>query len=228
MQRYGHEIPLHLSAYRYGVDWESNVALLRNAPPDLILCEAQTADEEKAQLESIAPVHYLRGAWRTRLRDAAALLGEEAAAKQWLADYERQVDTARKRIEPIICGQTFVVLRFSRGNFSLFARPNITDVLFGDLGLTSAYPLEQLDNPVKELPLAAIQQLNADHVLLMVRQEEETLRKWQAVQADPGWNDLKAVRQNRLRLIPSEPWLEYSPLAHERVVDEMMTMFAER
>ncbi|TYP72413.1 AraC family transcriptional regulator [Paenibacillus methanolicus] len=226
MQRYGNEIPLHLSAYRYGADWEANVALLRGAPPDLILCEAQTADEEKAQLASIAPVHYLSGPWRERLRDAAALLGEEPAAKQWLADYERHAEASRKRIEPVVAGHSFLVLRFSRGQFSLYARPNIVDVLYGDLGLTPAYPLAKGSNPNEAMPLHAIQQANADHILLMVRQEEETLRCWQAMQAEPGWNDLTAVRHNRVHLIPSEPWLEYSPVAHERVVNEMVAMFA--
>lgn len=225
MQRYGHEIPLHLSAYRHGADWEANVALLRSAPPDLIFCEEQAAEEEKTQLELVAPVHYLRGTWRERLLEAAMLLGEEPAAKQWLAEYERLAEAARKRIGPALTGETFVVLRYSRGQFSMYARPNITEVLFGDLGLKPAYPLAAVRNPNEPMPLPAIQRLDADHILLMVRQEEETLRCWQAVQADPGWNDLKAVRHHRLQLIPSEPWLEYSPVAHKRVVNEMMAMY---
>jgi len=64
-------------------------------------------------------------------------------------------------------------------------------------------------------------------LLLLVRQEDETLAYWKTLQYSMPWQELKAVRNNRVYLIPSDPWVEYSAWAHDRIINESLKLFSE-
>ncbi|MDT2273883.1 ABC transporter substrate-binding protein [Paenibacillus larvae] len=63
---YRTDIPVHLSAYRFNQDWESNIEALMSASPDLIICSRDNLHpDEKEKLEQIAPVFLFPGKKKT-------------------------------------------------------------------------------------------------------------------------------------------------------------------
>ncbi|MMZ69817.1 HTH-type transcriptional activator Btr [compost metagenome] len=55
-----------------------------------------------------------------------------------------------------------------------------------------------------------------DYVALMIRQDSKTLEQWQALSRSPEWRALRVVRQDRVFMLSSNPWREYSPIGLDR------------
>jgi ABC-type Fe3+-hydroxamate transport system substrate-binding protein len=68
--------------------------------------------------------------------------------------------------------------------------------------------------------------LNADHLLLMIRQESETLGAWKRLQDDPKWQAIPAVQRHRLCFLTSDPWREYSAYAHLRMLKQAVRLLS--
>lgn len=215
----GADIPVHLDAYRQNHNKAPNLDKLAAAQPELILCPPDLDDWEKERLTGMATVYELpedRAGWRRKLLAVAGLLGEESEAERWIAAYERNAEFARKQIGSERTASV-LTLRLLKNKFYVHCSLGMSDVLYDGLGLQSPFAGEQapFDHPVT---LAQLDEVNADHVLLLICKESETLEGWSKLQHSPQWLSLRAIRENRLQLIASEPWREYSPIALERMM----------
>lgn len=225
-QTYGKDIPVHLSAFRQGIDWESNLHILQEASPDTIICMDTVTHEEKKRLEEIAPIQYIstsEGGWREQLMQIASTLNEEAEATNWLQSLKAKLLSVKNLLSLELKNRRIAILRLEKNNLHVYSSRSIAEIVFGELGMESAYLGEKVYNDL--ITIEELHHLDADHLLLMVRQEDETLAYWKTLQDTPAWNDLKAVRQGGLHLINSNPWLEYSPAAHDRIIDEIRQLF---
>lgn len=225
---YRHEIPVHLSAYRYDRDWRRNLAQIRDLAADLILAPDDLPETERKQLEQIAPVLYSRhpsADWREALLELAEALGETWQARKWLDEYEQKAAEVRNRLPASYRQQTFAGLRMVDDRLYLYSNRGMAGVLYRDLGLAPPPRLgkEIYDEPVTPDELAA---LGADHLLLLVRQDSRTLDEWQKLQRHSAWRNLEAVRQQRLHLLSSDPWREYSAHAHWRMLEQARQLFS--
>jgi len=227
-QNYGEDIPVHLSAYRQGADWRANIALLNETRPDIIVCSEELAAKEIAGLEQIAPVYCGSSAvtgWREQFMAAAAYLGEEAEACSWLESYKRKVDAAKEKINEELNGRKVVVLKLLKQTLCLHSSPTMAEVLYGDLEVSPAYISTKGAVYNERVELEQVAEISPDYILLLVRQDSETLDQWKGIQRLPAWRDLQAVREQRVHLLPSDPWREYSPMAHERIVEAAAELF---
>ncbi|MDF2723384.1 MAG: AraC family transcriptional regulator, partial [Paenibacillus sp.] len=57
--KYRHDIPLHLSGYRFNKDWEANLGILEQVQLDCIISNDQLQPLEKERLTQLAPVHVV-------------------------------------------------------------------------------------------------------------------------------------------------------------------------
>ena len=113
-QAYRDEIPIHLSAYRYNRDWQSNVSLLQQHSADVIIAIDNLEEQELQSLEGVAPdLCLLQGQlnWKDQLRHIAQQLGESWQAEKWLLEYEHHVQGVKKQLQEIIPQETIVCLR---------------------------------------------------------------------------------------------------------------------
>lgn len=225
---YGPDIPVHLSAYRRNQHWKSNLEKLDQFRPELVISTEGIDLREKERLEQMSPVIYLptEENWRGQLLFLAEKLGESGEAEHWLKNYEKRIAWARDRLKRTVGGGTFLILRVCRKNLYAYCNRSINEVFFGDLQLVPACPF---DRPVhdKVVTLEQLARFDADHLLLMIRREEETLAHWEKLRHSVEWQELKAVRKNRIYFIQSDPWCEYSAWAHSRMVGEVLRLLCE-
>lgn len=223
---YRSDIPLHLSAYRFNQDWESNVEALVQARPDLVICTDQLYPDEKARLERELPVFYIpweETDWREQLRLTARLLGAAKEAEAWLRGYDRKTLFARGRLQREWGNETVLAMSIFKQSCYFCPTRGMRDVLYGDLRLKSAPGFEPAAyNRVMTADQLAL--FDPDRILVNVCQEPESLRYWQWLQTSPLWRDLKAVRRNHVHAISSDPWREYSASASERMVDGLLQL----
>ncbi|MBX9975812.1 helix-turn-helix domain-containing protein [Cytobacillus firmus] len=225
--RYRKDISLHLSAYRVNQHWESNLKLLRQSKPDLIISDEKLSEVERKELGTVSDVLHLPSDsmdWRQHMLAAADYLGEREEAGRWLDYYEYKAEAAREQIARMADGQTFLILRIYKQQFYLHSTRSMKEVLTEDLKLTSAHPMNLSKNN-EPISLARLAHMDADRLLLMICHEPETIEYWNMVQQSMEWQELKAVRHNRVHFIPSDPWFEYSASAHQRIIDASVRLF---
>ncbi|OME85149.1 hypothetical protein BK120_11505 [Paenibacillus sp. FSL A5-0031] len=222
--RYGLEIPVHLDAYRQNHFKEANIERLETTSPDFILCDHELEPWERARLSEVAPIFALpddRMGWRKKFDVLAEALGAQSEAKKWLEEFERKKGEMAEKIRLIHQSRLLdvAVLKVLRNTVYMYSDLVIDDVIYQGLGIS---PLHKEEGPIWNVPMSFnnLKQLNADYVLLLVCQESETLQYWTQLQQSTDWMSLPFVRENRVKMIPSEPWREYSPVALSRIVDE--------
>jgi ABC-type Fe3+-hydroxamate transport system substrate-binding protein len=225
---YRTDIPVHLSAYRKNQHWESNIETLLHARPDVVISTDDLDAEEKERLDKIATVFYvpwMEKDWREQLLMTAEYLDESGEAEHWLKNFDRKVKYARERLKGAVQDDTFLIVRLSKQNLYVHCNRSVAEVFYHDLGVTPAY---QCESSVYNLQITIEQlaEIDPDRLLLLIYQEEETLAYWKRLQYSLPWQELRAVRSNRLYLIPSDLWLEYSACAHDRLIDESLKLFS--
>jgi len=224
-RRYRADIPLHLSAYRFNRDWESNVEMLAHAKPDIIVCDKDSLHtREREELEQIAQILYIPGAgmhWRDQLKLTAQLLGAEHEADCWLRSYDQKTKSARERLHRELKDDKVLAMSIYKKSFYVSPARGMMDVLRRDLML-NVIPGPRPDEHRQAISVEQLADLDPDHILVNVCQEPESLGEWHHLQSSAVWRDLKAVRKNRVHLISSDPWREYSAYACDRMVDDLL------
>ncbi|WP_078431716.1 AraC family transcriptional regulator [Metabacillus halosaccharovorans] len=224
-QTFRNDIPVHLSAFQINKDWETNIDILMNNKPDIIVSKSGITVEEKERLSQVAPVLYYPESvdWKEQLLYMAKQLGELQEAEEWLQHYEHQVVMIRQQLHKHMGQTTFLPLRFFQGGMYIDHSRTMNEVFYGDLQMKAA--LIEKKNGV--IPIEEISKINPDAVLLNICQESQTLERWNEYQEQPLWNSLEAVRLNRVYDITSDPWREYSASAHERVLRDTLTLMGK-
>lgn len=224
---YSSEIKSHLiltSPY-YKLTFETNLGRLSQAHPDVIIGSERLQMSEDNRLNSIAPVHYITDQkdWRDQLLDIAAYLDKEAAAQQWIRNYERKVQAAREQLSASLGRDRILVLRIYRTQMFAYRNRGLQELLYDDLKLRPAGSRELHSH----LPMALqeLQEINPERILLTICPEASTRKFWLALQHSAEWKQLQAVRNDHVYMINADPWFEYSAVAMARMLDEALLLF---
>lgn len=225
---YGKDIPLHLSAYRFDLDWESNIEALARAEPDLIISRDDLQPEERRKLEQVAPVHFIplkEKNWREQLTLTAEVIGVPQEAASWLRNYELHIKVARERLKRLVGEERILAISIFKQHCFLCPARGVRELIYEDLQLA---PAAQINTATARRILDGEQLafIDADRILVNVCQEPESLAYWQSLQNAPFWKDLKAARRNQVYFISSDPWREYSAYAFNRMLQDLVNIFA--
>lgn len=229
----GSEIPVHLDAYRQNHNKSANLERLATASPELIICAQEVELWERELLEQIAPVYVMPGdqeGWRVQLLALADKLGRRPEADSWIESYQEKTLNCCSAIENLPSEEkTVLTLRIHQRELTAYSHPGMKELLYDRLKLQPALEslLEADRQGLEELSVTAIKECEADHILLLVRQDSETLAFWKQLQASPEWLMIPAVREGRVHQLPSFPWREYSPVAMERMAEEVGRLFTK-
>lgn len=207
--------------------WQTNVELLMQASPDLILCNEYEAHTLKRTLQRIAPTIVIpwKGlSWREHFIQVASIVGQQQDAQQWLEQYDDKVIQAKEQLTHLIGKDTVSIIHIMMGHLLIYGRRNGGAVLYNDLGVAPSHDLlpgqvyRALDE--QELP-----QMVGDRMLLIVDQDSESQQRWHKLQHTQQWQDLMPVQNQHVYLLDEMPWLDYSPYAHDQIIDETLKLF---
>ncbi|KKO51091.1 AraC family transcriptional regulator [Paenibacillus sp. DMB20] len=227
--KFGPEIPVHLDAYRQNHYKTANLDKLEAAGPEIIICTDELESWEKERLRNMAPIHELQGAngdWRSQLSGLADLLDRKPEAAQWMESFRTKMIALHRKVTPTSKRSPKILsARFYHDQLVINDNRGGREVLFDHLGCR----LPDLPHVmVDHMPLTweMLRETDADHVLLLVRQDSETLEHWARLQSAPEWISLRHVREGRVHLLPSYPWREYSPFALEQMAESAVTFLS--
>jgi len=217
----GPEIPVHLDAYRQNHNKAANLDKLAAAQPERIICMRELESWEKERLKQIAPVYELSletENWKDELKALAGWLDRTEEAEQWLKSFSRKMKLLHQHVSRHIQNPRLIAARVCENRLALNNSRAVNEVLSKLLGCS----LVSLPEDVSDRSLLTVEDLRkveAEHILVLVRQDSETLAFWKILSSSPEWLSLPAVKKGGLHLISSYPWREYSPVAMEQMAE---------
>lgn len=232
LQRYGPDIPFHLD---YGLSEQNRdrrLAMVAETKPELILCPYDTGGREYERLSSIACTMRLPeespGAWRAGLRHLAKIMGMETEAAAWIGGFETRTELARQQLSGFRKAPSLLFARMSGSGIYSLGGPGTLDYVYNDLGFRRPAHAPEDANPDAPVRLKEFDAGDVDAVCLLIRRDTQTLEYWNRLCASPYWLSLNAVKEKRIYLLSSSPWREYSPVALDRIREELVSHFAEK
>ncbi|MFC7681277.1 AraC family transcriptional regulator [Paenibacillus sp. GCM10028914] len=226
----GPDIPVHLDGFRLNHNKNANLEKLHLSQPELIICSQGLELWEKERLQQIAPIYELppdSEGWEYQLRWIAHLLDKDTEAERWIESYHTQLLSSRRETASTLRNRpTLLTARLHDYQLESHRSLGMEEVLFDNLQFTSP---KWLENQVDDIPLSTemLKEIDADYIVMLVRQDSETLEYWRKLQSTSDWMMIPAVREGRFHLLPSYPWREYSPIALEQMVGEAIHIFSE-
>lgn len=222
-QNFCSEIPVHLNAYCLNEDWKINLQTLFGMSPDLIVTnKAHYETEEWQQLHDLEGICQLSPQchWKEQFRMLAQCLnaGEEAA--QWMLRYDLKWNETRKRIFHSWKGQTVAAISMRHQHMILAPQKGMYELLYDEFRFQLPDALKGLQRG-GSLALDKLINSDPDWILLNICQDPVSLQYSQHLQATSEWRELRAVRKQQVRVLSSDPWHEYSPLASDRMLDDV-------
>ncbi|MFB9750615.1 helix-turn-helix domain-containing protein [Paenibacillus hodogayensis] len=209
-------------------DYAFNREALRLAPPDCIIgVDHFVPAEEQEKLRQIAPalfVPWLDADWRQHLRVTSGFLGIVEEAESWLDQYDRTAAVARERVSGIVKDDKVLVLHMVRDHCYAYGARSVAGVLYEDLRLAPPSGIAGTDSH-KRLDFSGLAELDADRLLLMFPGATDAQAQWEALRQTEPWRKLKAVRNNRVSLLPLFPWFEYSAHTQQQFLSEALSVF---
>ncbi len=222
-QNFRREIPVHLSAYRINEDWQKNINCLESLAADIIIASDSIQACEKQELEQLGRVIYIpsrMSSWKKQFLYLANQLQEKWQAEQWLKSFTMKMADARVHLQQNHANTSVVVVRMVGDKLYRQSNDSLIDFLFNDLQLTPACSGKIVS--FQQIMLEELHALQADYIFMLIRQDNITRSYWRALQVDARWKRLRAVQRQNVKLITSDPWLENSPHAYLRKLEQVI------
>ena len=177
-----------------------------------------------AQLQKVAPTLVTISAgvdWQTGFKQMAALLAQEDKAMAFLAQYQQRVAALRAQIKP---AQTVSIVRWDPKGPGFMFKDAFASLVVQDLGLQRPASQQTAGaNHSPPLSLEALSEIDADWVFIgTLAPEGEAANTLKTVQNSPPFQQLNAVKQQRVRVIDGSLWtIMGGPLAAMAVLDDL-------
>ncbi|MBO9607184.1 MAG: ABC transporter substrate-binding protein [Paenibacillaceae bacterium] len=205
-----------------------NMEALLSADPDLIVLYTKqlAADGAIDKFKKIAPTYTFDDAtvdWKGTLRVLGDVLNKKDAAEKAIQDYDRKVSEAKQRLEPVVKGKTFAVIRIKPKEVLLMDGTYYSGpVLYGDLGLQPHKMVRELSWELnKPISQEVLPQLDADYIFYMV-QGEAARPKANEWLADPIWKSVPAVKQGHVFEVDANYWMASGAIANGKKIDDVL------
>lgn len=210
-----------------GSTWTPNMEAILQAEPDLIISHKAVHEKAYADLTAIAPTVLFNPdsvTWREELLFIGEVLGNKDLAEQKLAEYDAQAAAAKEALAAKgLTDKTVLFLRVLPKEVRVYGAISPQGkILYTDLGLKPApnIPLEAHAEPVA---MEKLPEINPD-ILFLMDNTEDNLK---AFKEHPLWQNLQAVKDNRVYLAGKDVWPWGGWLAHTQAVEYIVSTLSE-
>lgn len=209
----------------YSMQESMDIEAILALEPDLIICSTY---QEKMydQLTEIAPTVMLELAqidWREDVYTVANLMDRKEEADKWFKEYDEKAKKAGQLIRENYGEDTsYLAFLASGGQFFIFDGAAFGSLLYNDLGLVKPEGMPEQENI--SLPVVTYEGLAAidtDVIFAIATQEDLA-----ALEANSVWNNIPAVKNGNVVVLPSSPYFNqgYSCIGRSLLLDEVVEM----
>jgi len=221
------QYPLIRKRYLSMEKWRENARILKLAEPQLIICDDLVPHEMMQELHDIAPtivIPWMEDNWKQQFLHIATILRREHRAEEWMHAYYQKAEEVGKAVRAKLNTHRLSIIHLMLGKIVVYGNRNGGAVLYQDLKLTAAHSVEDII-VCKAITINELQQYAGEHILLIIDEDEASSMLWQQLQQHDQWTALRAVQEQWVYRLHEVPWLEYSPLAHELILQQIEEIF---
>ncbi|MBP1993363.1 ABC transporter substrate-binding protein [Paenibacillus eucommiae] len=195
-----------------------NAEKILELSPDLIIAPTvfqEIYPEPMEQLAKIAPIFYVsfdQDPIYDIFPKIADLVGKSTEAKQWIADYEKEAQTAREQVKTAIGDDTVTIFRVEKGRLRVYLNRNFAGYMLHS-GL-QVHPPEAVAAEIEknkngsafEISLEKLPEYAADHMFIIVRGEGDDQGAFQEIEKSALWKNLPAVKNNKPHFLDTDKY----------------------
>jgi len=211
-----------------------NLEAILPLKPDLILACSYLRNiyNQVAQIAPtvIAPVET-SGDWKAVFFLVADALGKTDTAGQWMESYNARLKMLRSQLEFHPNSIEVSVIRVYPDRITLYAKDIFIGTILDDVDL-SRPPSQNRNVPVIDISKESIQQADGDVIFMWTYGSNEQLAESAQsalvdLKTDPLWQQLNAVKQNKVYVVP-DYWIGAGPLSANAVIDDLFEYLANQ
>jgi iron complex transport system substrate-binding protein len=227
----------HLTGVKnIGID-QPNLESILALKPDLIL--GLDSQQEIYNITSkIAPTALLKfensGQWKEVFTKFSLVLGKQEVSEAVMKNYYRRLDKFRQKMGDNLSKIKVSVVRVYPNNINIYLLDSFCGKVLQDAGLSrpesqnikESEAIKLFGNSVQvSIGNELIEKADGDVIFIWTgqntRQGNETAKKnLEQLQSNPIWKKLKAVKENKVYLVPSY-WIGSGMLAANAIVDDL-------
>ncbi len=199
-----------------------DVEAIMSTNPDLIIMSS-VQEKMYDTLKEIAPTIMIEKAqinWKDDIRTMAELFDRKEAAEEWIKDYESKAVTAGNEIkEKLGDNKTYMSFLASGGQFYIFSKAGLGDILSTDMGLLIPEKMpEQEDISLPVVNYEGLAEIDADYIIVAATDEDLA-----ELEKNSIWTNLRAVKDNHVIILPTSPYFNqgYSAMGRLLLLDEL-------
>ena len=191
------------------------------AEPDLIIM-APRQEKIYDQLKEIAPVVMLEDRsndWEAKLKDVAALFGQEEEAQKWLDNYYVKAEEIGKEIKEANGDQTYLTVLASSGQFMVLTEGGIGTVLKEDMKLPQPANMPEQDSiTLPTVTMEGLTEIDADHIIVIATESDKA-----DLEASTVWPQIRAVKEGNVTILDASPYFSqaYNPIGRELLLQSI-------
>lgn len=215
--------------------------------PDLILGSDIPASLYR-QTSQIAPTVSFEfehsGLWKEVFQKYAEALKRKEAAQQVMDNYYLRLENFKQQFETKygadkLSSFKVSVVRVYPDSVYQYFRDSFIGIVLQDAGfaraegqdISAAQASQRYRNPIQApISFEALDQVDGDVIFVWTAEEEATAQKAQQkleeLQANPLWQQLKAVQNNQVYVVPRY-WIGSGPIAADAVIDDLFRYLIE-
>ncbi len=213
---------------------QPNLEKIVQLNPDLILGFSISAEQYQifSQIAPTFTLDYVQFGWKDAFLSIAETTGKTEKAQKILQEYQQRVEKLRTFVNDNLTEKTVSISRFYAGNnFTEFrTRYSFPGSIVTEVGI----PLPEVQNqlttnenqPLFSVSLERIDLINADILFIVLDPGAE--ENFQKFQNSPLWQNLKAVKNQRVYTVDSSYWIFGNILSANVVLDDLFTYLVKQ
>ena len=157
--------------------------------------------------------------WEAKLKDVAALFGQEEEAQKWLDNYYAKAEEIGKEIKEANGDQTYLTVLASSGQFMVFTEGGIGTVLKEDMKLPQPANMPEQDSiTLPTVTMEGLTEIDADHIIVIATESDKADLK-----ASTVWPQIRAVKEGNVTILDASPYFSqaYNPIGRELLLQSI-------
>lgn len=219
---------------KLGVVTDPDMEAVLGLQPDVIYIDKVYSEKDLDKFQKIAPtivVDMDNGTWRDHLQQVAKHVGLEAKAEQFITDYDAKAERVSQMIHSKLGEDAKVMtIRMTAKELRVMGtkRP-LGPIMFDDLKLKMADGVENIsaDEPYQVISKEVLPDFNADAIFVIISKGNEAKAKFEELEQNAVWQNLKAVKDKQVYILDGQKWLDYSSLGQSMALDDAEQLFSK-
>ena len=183
------------------------------------------------QCSQVSPVYKLFSSaenWQETLQTIGTILGRKDKVATVIEEHEQYIAQARAQLSQTLGNETVAVLRIASNTIHLYGGPTrgyTGPLLYHNLGLAQPAMVQRIspDERRVNLSMDALSKLDADHIFITFEKEDGAGRE---LLQSSVWQELPAVKGNRVYEVDFYAWMNYGVLSHNRKIEDILRALA--